>query len=608
MWHSPEALVPVNHKICSKTRIVIFDIETINWTEEYACGLYDGKEFQLFDGKDCIKKFLNEFLTHGFRSSIAYAHNGGKFDFNFILRELCRGEFKGKFQISPMRIGGRIIQIKIEDNNRNSWTLRDSISLLPFSLKELTNNFNVETKKGEFDHTKINWRNWEDLKPEWLPYLIADCKGLYQVLELYENYLIKNFHVSLQKSITIAQLSMTIFRQNFLKAPIPNYVSREDDIRKAYYGGRVEIFKLQGKDLNYYDVNSLYPFVMRNRPMPVGLPVKNFCMKVEDFGVAYCEIDCPQDLDIPLLPHRIKGKLIFPKGHFYGWYCTPELQKAKQLGYKIKIFYGYVFKQEYLFKDFIDTFYKIKQNSKKGSVEFTNSKLQMNSLYGKFGQRREQEKIVMFPKDTIGLEPLDFFGETPFYVEKTITEAKHILPAIAAFVTCYARLTLYDYIEKAQSMGGTAYYCDTDSLVTDVKMTCGNELGQIKDEIPEGIDEAIFLSPKMYAIKTKTGEVIKCKGFPKKIFNFLTFKEAYDQNDFSKFSFEREKFALPFESMRRNKTFVSMLKISRRVISRYDKRTVINNLTTSALVVSELESENTQKTHNRKLFKPTIPK
>jgi hypothetical protein len=157
-------------------------------------------------------------------------------------------------------------------------------------------------------------------------------------------------------------------------------------------------------------------------------------------------------------------------------------------------------------------------------------------------------------------------------------------------------------------MGGTAYYCDTDSLVTDVKMPCGNELGQIKDEIPEGIEEAIFLSPKMYAIKTKTGELIKCKGFPKKIFNFLTFKEAYNQNDFSKFSFEREKFALPFESMRRNKTFVSMLKISRRVISRYDKRTVINNLTTSALVISELESKNTQETHNRKVFKPTIPK
>jgi hypothetical protein len=473
--------------------------------------------------------------------------------------------------------------------------LRDSIPLLPFSLKELTNNFKVDNKKGEFDHSKITWKNWESLKPDWLPYLVSDCKGLYQVLSTYENYLIENFNVSLHKAITTAQLSMQIFRQSFLKLPIPNYRSREDDIRKAYYGGRTEIFRIRGKDLNYYDVNSLYPFVMRNKPMPVGLPVKNYCMKIEDFGVAYCEITTPENIDIPLLPHRIKGKLIFPKGHFWGWYCTPELQKAQELGYKIKIRYGYVFQQEYIFKKYIDTFYKIKQESQKGSVEYTNSKLLMNALYGKFGQRREKEQIVMFPKSILGLEPIDFFGDTPFYVQKKISEAKHILPAIAAFVTCYARLKLYEYIELVLNKGGTVYYCDTDSIVCNVILDTGKELGQIKDEVPEGIEEAIFLSPKMYGIKTKEGELIKCKGFPKDIFKFSNFVEAYDHNDFSKFRYEKEKFALPFESMRRNKTFVSMLKVSRKVISKYDKRTVLDSLFTSALIINELDPKQQMK-------------
>ncbi|MFA6462358.1 MAG: DNA polymerase [Candidatus Woesearchaeota archaeon] len=595
MWTSSAVLMPLNHKICTKTKIIIFDIETIKWTEEYALGYYDGKEFQLYEGRDCIKNFLKSFLVHKNRFSIAYAHNGGKFDFNFILRELCRGQFKGKFQISPMRVGSRIIQIKIEDKSKNCWTLRDSIPLLPFSLKELTNNFKVDNKKGEFDHSKITWKNWESLKPDWLPYLVSDCKGLYQVLSTYENYLIENFNVSLHKAITTAQLSMQIFRQSFLKLPIPNYRSREDDIRKAYYGGRTEIFRIRGKDLNYYDVNSLYPFVMRNKPMPVGLPVKNYCMKIEDFGVAYCEITTPENIDIPLLPHRIKGKLIFPKGHFWGWYCTPELQKAQELGYKIKIRYGYVFQQEYIFKKYIDTFYKIKQESQKGSVEYTNSKLLMNALYGKFGQRREKEQIVMFPKSILGLEPIDFFGDTPFYVQKKISEAKHILPAIAAFVTCYARLKLYEYIELVLNKGGTVYYCDTDSIVCNVILDTGKELGQIKDEVPEGIEEAIFLSPKMYGIKTKEGELIKCKGFPKDIFKFSNFVEAYDHNDFSKFRYEKEKFALPFESMRRNKTFVSMLKVSRKVISKYDKRTVLDSLFTSALIINELDPKQQMK-------------
>jgi len=194
---------------------------------------------------------------------------------------------------------------------------------------------------------------------------------------------------------------------------------------------------------------------------------------------------------------------------------------------------------------------------------------------------------VMFPKDTIGLEPLEFFGDTPFYVETKISKAKHILPAVAAFVTSYSRLVLYDYFEKAKAKGGSLYYCDTDSLITDVEMECGNKLGQIKDEVPDGILEGIFLSPKMYAIKTLKGEFIKCKGFPRDMFKFKSYKKAYDHNDFSDFSYEKEKFALPFESMRRNKTFVSMLKVSRRVISKYDKRNVINNLTTSALEIFE---------------------
>ena len=590
MWKNAEVLMPLNNKICGRSKIVIFDIETINWTEEYACGLYDGKTFQLFDGKDCIKNFLKEFLTHGFRSSIAYAHNGGKFDFNFILRELCRGEFKGKFQISPMRIGGRIIQIKLEDKNRNVWTLRDSISLLPFSLKELTNNFNVENKKGEFDHKKINWKNWELLKSEWLPYLIADCKGLYQVLQIDEQWTIQRFNVSYRRCVTIAQQAMQIFRQNFLEIAIPTYESREKDIRRAYYGGRVEIFQLTGENLHYYDVNSLYPYVMKNFDMPVGIPVKNFCFTIDMFGIAYCEIETPQNIQIPVLPYKQKTKqgykLVFPKGKFFGWYCTPELQKAQELGYKIKVFYGYEFQREKLFTKYVDQLYEIKENATKGSVDFIKSKLLMNSLYGKFGQHREKEQVVMFPKDTIGLEPLDFFGEMPFYMEKKVSKSKHILPAIAAFVTCYARLELYKVLESCEPL-----YCDTDSCVTAAPLPTSKLLGDLKDEVPEGIEKAYFFLPKMYAYRDKKGnEFVKCKGFPRKQFSFKDFQYAYNTGDMSRFKFEKEKFALPFESIRRNKTFVSMLKVSRTVRTSYDKRVVVNKCRTEPLNLNEAEN------------------
>jgi hypothetical protein len=577
-----------NHKICSPTKKCVFDIETIGWTEPYACGFYDGKEFHLFEDKNCIKDFLNFFLCKKYRSYFAFAHNGGKFDFSFILRELCTSpEFKGKYEIQPMRVGSRIIQIKIIDKHKHMWTLRDSVALLPFSLRDLTTKFNVENKKGELEYSKITWDTWKDFKEEWLPYLISDCKGLYQVLTIDEAWTIKNFNVSYNRSITIAQQAMQIYRQNFLEIPIPNYESREDDMRKSYYGGRTEIFKKYGKDLHYYDVNSLYPAVMKKYPMPVGVPIKDFCMSIYDFGVAYCDVECPEGLNIPLLPYKQKTKqghkLIFPSGKFSGWYCTPELQKAHELGYKIKIHYGYKFQQQKLFTNYIDTLYKIKQNAKSGSVDYIKSKLLMNSLYGKFGQRREKEQVVMFPESTIGLEPMDFFGELPFYLEKKISKSKHILPAIASFVTSYARVELYKILETCDPL-----YCDTDSCVTAKELPTSTELGDIKDEIPDGIAEAVFLLPKMYAIKTNTNEIIvKCKGFPKNTFGFEIFKDAFVNNNFDKFTFTKEKFALPFESMRRNKSFISLITATRKVVSKYDKRVYIDNINTNPIVLAE---------------------
>jgi len=599
-FYNAHALMPIESKTVTKIKKIVFDIETIYWIEPYSIGLYDNARMITFDGKNCIEEFLNAFLVHRYRGFTAYAHNGGKFDFSFILKELVQKKYCEKYQIKPMRAGARIIQIEISsfaDKMRNgkikkeivqTWTLRDSYAMLPFALKKLTTNFDVANKKGDFDHKKINWNNWKQLMPEWKPYLNNDCIGLYQVLDKWEDYLIKKYNTSLKKSITLAQLSMQIFRRQFLKKPIATYQAQEDDIRLSYYGGRTEIFRMYGENLNYYDVNSLYPFVMEEKEMPVGTPIKSFIMKPSDFGVAFAEVECPLDLKYPLLPYRsLKGKLTFPTGKWSGWYCTPELKKAEELGYKIKIKYGYKFQKAKLFTDYINTLYKVKQNAKSGTVDYIASKLLMNSLYGKFGQRRERESLTIFPKSTIDLTPVDFFGDLPVFIEKSESKAKHILPAIASFVTCYARLELYKLIEKSIKKGGKVYYCDTDSLITDIKLPCSNKLGDIKDELIEegGIKEGVFLLPKMYGIKTGKGELIKCKGFPKNLFKFNVFKNALLNGDYSKFKFSTQKIATPFESMRRNKTFVSMIKFSRRVMSRYDKRKVIENFDTVPIEV-----------------------
>ena len=328
-----------------KTRLCTFDIETIKWTRPYALGFYEPGNYKEFDGQHCIKEFIEFFFTYKNRNKICYAHNGGKFDFSFILHELNKQKNKKKFQIDMIRIGSRIAQIKVTRLSHNakkvkkeSWVLRDSVSLLASTLKKLTNNFSVKHLKGDFDHTKINWKNWKELKHEWSPYLESDCRGLFEVLKKFESYLMKKFDCSINKNMTIAQLSMSIYRRKYLNRTINSYTHIEANIRKSYFGGRTEIFNMHGKDLKYFDVNSLYPSVMRFKPMPVGVPIKSFIMTLEDFGIIKAKVTCPDDLDIPLLPHRGKDKkLRFPKGTWTGFYTTPELKKAQEIGYDIKI-------------------------------------------------------------------------------------------------------------------------------------------------------------------------------------------------------------------------------------------------------------------------------
>ena len=42
------------------------------------------------------------------------------------------------------------------------------------------------------------------------------------------------------------------------------------DIKLGYTGGSVDVFKFYGKNVYYYDVNYLYPYVLKHCSMPVG--------------------------------------------------------------------------------------------------------------------------------------------------------------------------------------------------------------------------------------------------------------------------------------------------------------------------------------------------
>jgi hypothetical protein len=85
------------------------------------------------------------------------------------------------------------------------------------------------------------------------------------------------------------------------------------NIRQSYTGGAVDMYiprPQKGVKIFGYDVNSLYPFVMKEYPMPTGKPTQFFgdIRKIEPkaFGFFYCEIIAPNNLKHPILQTHVK--------------------------------------------------------------------------------------------------------------------------------------------------------------------------------------------------------------------------------------------------------------------------------------------------------------
>ena len=90
--------------------------------------------------------------------------------------------------------------------------------------------------------------------------------------------------------------------------------------RDAFFGARVNGFKLfhdaqEGETIQYTDYTSLYPFMQKVRPYPLGhaeVIRENFQDISNYFGLIKCKVLAPPKLYHPVLPVRAKGKLFFP--------------------------------------------------------------------------------------------------------------------------------------------------------------------------------------------------------------------------------------------------------------------------------------------------------
>jgi len=585
----------------------VYDIETNRWLDDtygmtekeimswdnkpiepFLISHYDGEHVRYFEELDA---FMDFFLTHRFRRPhVCYAHNGGKFDTVGMFHMIHKNPKYKEYEITPLMQHSRIMALQFKDKHNNRWSLRDSYSLLPRSLNALCKGFKPVQVKTEMPTVP-----YEENKKVWKDYCAHDCLSLYQILQIFSD-VIKDIGGVI--GYTLPSTALKTFRFAFQKEPFKTYHPFNRMFREgAYYGGRCEIFRhlMPPEDAPFYlyDVNSLYPSVMKGNKYPIGYPVKveygdaNECRG--QVGIMECHVYAPEDHYVPLLPyHRFDGKLLFPLGEWKGMYDFSLIEKALDLGYLIDPIRAWEFESDYIFDDYVDTFYPMKLKNK-GNAKGEVAKLLMNSLYGKYAEKSERQEYVM-EGDFLGLEPMDLtFG---YATRKYRQYSAYHLPAISIRVTALAQICLFNYIQDIVAQGGRVYYCDTDSVVTDKRIPTSGKLGGMKLEYD--FEYGVALTPKFYYFQTyeplESMKNVASKGFSRNFKKRMSYDMLYDALTSGNYCQLQEQVVQPasfkMSSVRNLEGWTTMV-TSRSVKTPYDKRHVMEGYDTSPLILPD---------------------
>jgi len=553
-------------EIIKSVSIYGFDIETYGNKNIFLMGSIVNSEnpedIYVFWDKELMKKFI---LSEKFIGCYMVASNL-QFDFLGLFGDDI--DLLSKFRV--IFRGSELINATFQYHNKNTTgkiRFIDTFNFIKCSVDSLGRIIGI----SKLEKPKCLGNKIEENSKEGKELEIYNIRDSY-ISGKFVNFLQNTFNdLGVNLKITSPACAMALFRSRYMNS----YLLQPDRetlsiFYKGYYGGRCETF-IRGeiKDkLFYYDVNGLYPYCMAkyNYPFPNSIITETLYNQDTDIifkyeGISYCDVSINKDI-IPFLPYRNENKLLFPLGNFKGWYSHAELRKAYSLGYEIKLLETISYEETYKpFADYVNDLYKLrlKYQEEKNPNEVC-IKLMSNSLYGKYGQRMTKQDLLFInnPEDyakykeciencrkgNIRYKLLIPDPDLPYvYIEDTETEIypKFINPIFSIYVTSYARITLYEYFEKVLSKGGSIYYCDTDSIITDVSLNefVGKELGQIKLELET--DYSIFVKPKFYYMQDKQAhkDKVKAKGMSN-LKTYLEFQKIlntgiYQYTKFTKF-------------------------------------------------------------------------
>lgn len=458
-------------------RLATLDLETDPFKYNraplpFAAGFFDGDTYYQTWGDHCITDMI-DYLREYPEPLRIYAHNGGKFDFWFM---------QDAIQNPLMFIKNRLVKAAFLDRHE----IRDSYSAIPVPLRDY--------KKDTTDYSTFEYGEREKHKKAISLYLQHDCEYLYQLIHDYIN----EFGVQL----TMGGAAMKQLKKDHPQKSSGPY--HDVEFRPYYSGGRVQCFErgLLHGNFHFFDVNSMYPFVMAAREHPLGTEYATM-KHLPNSGVYFADITAYSNGCLPL--RDAKHSLRFPVGEFRFKVCSHEINAGLETG-QLKILQVHRVEKclrTQSFDTFIHRFAarKIQYENEGNASMRLFMKLVMNSSYGKFATDPSKFRDVeLF--DSIDEMKVAGFHLSGFFGDRIMGEKpSEIKPyqyydvAIASSITSAARAQLMIGLSKADR----PVYCDTDSIVAEhLDMPHHpTQLGAWKDEAV--CDEIAVAGKKMYA-------------------------------------------------------------------------------------------------------------
>lgn len=576
-------------------RYFVGDFETTTYEGQTRTDVWASACVELFTEEPVLFNNINDQMNYyfSFKDDLVVFYHNLKFDGFFILSWLLNNkEFSQAYDtISEHPFNVKWHDVKEMKNNTYKYCIsnmgqfytitikrkgktiefRDSLKLLPFSVKKIGDSFGTLHKKTEIEYTgfRVPYGEITELEKE---YIFNDIFVVKEALETMFN--------EGHNRLTIGSCCMAEFKKITGKWVYddfyPNIFDIELDesygspnagvyVRKSYRGGWCYVAK--GKENKIFrngitaDVNSLYPSMMSSESgnvYPIGKPrfwkgeipkeVKN-----NNDLFYFVRIKTRFKIKEGFLPFiQIKGRYIY-KGteslttsdvwnketqQYDEYYIdlTGNVVKAKPILTLSKVDYELVLKHydlyetEYLdgcyfnteiglFDEYIEKYRQQKMENKGAKRE--HAKLFLNNLYGQMAKSPDSSFKIAYLKDdgSIGLKSVIENDKTPGYIP------------IGSAITAYARaFTITAAQQNYYGVDNDGFcYADTDSI------HCSLPIDKIKGitvhpnkfccwKIESFWDEAIFTRQKTY-IEHITHEDcepvekpyydVKCAGMPK---------------------------------------------------------------------------------------------